>query len=188
MSSSGDDKASRDQILLFHREEILDDIERVLVESTHPQVVSLSAAALEALSAARAGLSGPCQAFCAAILTSILEDHYGYPSHADARRRFERETLATAGLSSQRRVVVQQALVKAFLNSAHLPDPDVFNRHVTVHSISDSQLSEANSLTALMLVAGAVRELQEVYLVSERGFAVTPRFERFQVPVPISAA
>jgi hypothetical protein len=174
------DRHGREAVLLERRDQILEDVEAALSVSTHPEVSALHTTAIEALAAIRAGLVGPGQVCCAAILTSILEDHYGFDNHAEARRSFAGENLSTARFSAQRRVTVQQALIKAFLNSSRLSGEDVFNRHLSVHRISRTQLNEVNALSALMLAVAAICELQECYRLGEFGFSVTPGLKRPQ--------
>jgi hypothetical protein len=54
-----------------------------------------------------------------------------------------------------------------------------FNRHLSAHGVDPRQFREAHALEGLMLLAGVLRELHEVYRVAERGFGPSPRLTRY---------
>lgn len=170
-------KEERDAVLVRNSDRILASVERVLVEVAHPQLRFLRESAIEAVHAARAGYFGASQALSAAILTGVLEEHYGF-SFGLARKAFEAEPPASAGLWSHRRALVQRAIQLSILRSDSRSADGGFNRHITGHGSDLEHLSEPHSLEALMLVGGTLRELQVVYRVAECGFAPTPQLER----------
>lgn len=175
VGASGKDE--RDAVLVRNSDRILASVERVLAEVAHPRLRFLRESAIEAVHAARAGYFGASQALSAAILTGVLEEHYGF-SFGLARKAFEAEPPASAGLWSHRRALVQRAIQLSILRSDSRSAEGGFNRHITGHGGDLEHLSEPHSLEALMLVGGTLRELQVVYRVAECGFAPTPQLER----------
>ena len=159
-------KEDRDAVLVRNSDPILTSIERVVAEVVHPELRLLRESVIEAVHTARAGYFGASQALSAAILTSVLKEHYGF-SFRLARRAFDTEPPAAADIWSHRRALVQRAIQLSILNShKHSPDGG-FNRHITGHGSDLNHLSEPHSLEALMLVGGTLRELQVVYRIAE---------------------
>jgi hypothetical protein len=171
------DKEDRDAVLVRNSDRILTSIERVLAEVMHPQLGLLRESTIEAVHTARAGHFGASQALSATILTSVLEEHYGL-KFGPARKTFDAEPPAAAGIWSHRRALVQRAIGLSILNSHRRSADGGFNRHITGHGSDLRHLCEPHSLEALMLTGGAVRELQVIYRVAECGFAPTPHLER----------
>lgn len=171
-------KEDRDAVLVRNSDRILTSVERVVSEVAHPQLRLLRDSAIEAVHTARVGHFGASQTLSAAILTSVLEEHYGF-SFSLARKTFDAEPPAAAGMWSHRRALVQRAIQLSILNSHNRSPDGGFNRHITGHGSDLNHLSEPHSLEALMLVGGTLRELQVVYRVAECGFAPSPRLERY---------
>ena len=132
----------------------------------------------EALSAYRAKLIKPAQSLAATILSGVVEDHYGFDEFSSARSAFERESADARGRWSVRRTAVQEAIRIAILKSNRRPPGAGFNRHLSVHGVSEEQFTPAHALAGLMLVGGALRELHEIYRVTERGFGPSPRLDQ----------
>lgn len=172
-------KAERDQVILANADAILNSIDTVLSEATHPEIESTTAAAREAAASYRAGHAMAAQSLAAAVLGEVLENHLGFDAFSSARRAFEKEPNADSTLWSFRRVSVQAALHAAILRSEEQSANLGFNRHLSVHGVSDRQFTDAHSLSALMLVAGALRELHEMYRLGERGYACLPGLAQF---------
>lgn len=170
-------KKERDAVLLANSELILASIAEVLDEATHPQLTTNTAAAREALDAYRAGFPGPAQSHAATILSGVVEDHYGWKL-GEAASAFEQEASGEVGLWSLRRTMIQEAVRTAILNYSKRPHEPGFNRHLSVHGVSEQQFTPAHALQGLMLVAGALRELHEIYRVAERGFGPSPRLDQ----------
>jgi hypothetical protein len=165
-------KAARDAVLIDYNDEILDSIEARLVEVMHPELAGLQRLAAEAAKAARLGVPSPAQALAAAVISAIVHDHYGF-SFGSARREFETEPPTTAGFWSHRRALIQHSLQHAILKSDDRPADGGFNRHLSSHGTMPSHYGEAHAIEALLLMTGALRELEESYLVAERGFAIS---------------
>lgn len=171
-------KESRDGVLLRHTDSIVEDIESVLKEVTHPQLGELPCAIAEAVDAFHDGYTKASQALSAAALTGMVQDHYGFKKLSDARDAFEAEPPHSADSWYFRRSAIQWLVRDAILKSEDLPASSGFNRNLSVHRVDSEQCTKANALAALMLVTGALRELQEIYLIGERGIAVTPRLKQ----------
>jgi hypothetical protein len=171
-------KEERDQVLIANSDSILDDIEHVVAEVNNPQLLELRSGAEEAVSAFEGGLCMASQAMSAAVITAVLEDHYGFKRFDEARRVFDTEHPNTASVWSSRRIAVQWAIRQAILGPHQRPVDGGFSRHLTAHSVNRTQYNEPNALNALLLAAGSLRELQEIYCVGKRGFAVTAHLQR----------
>ncbi len=172
-------KEDRDKILLANAEEILDAVELTLSEATHPQLEVTVAGARAALAAQRAGFGGPAQSHTASVLGEVIEGHYGFDDFGDARRAFKRELPTAAGLWSVRRATVQQAILMAIIQSKYRVPDAGFNRHLSAHGVDPRQFCEPHAIEGLMLLAGAVRELHEIYRVADRGFGPSPRLDQY---------
>lgn len=175
------DRDRRDAVLLANEDGILTAVDSTLALVAHPQLRDLRLSVAEAALALRADLGRASQALSAAAITSILEGHYGF-GFGGARQAFEEEGPASAGLWSARRVWVQASLHRAILRADQVPAEGGFNRHATAHNVEDGQYSRVNSIVGLLLATGALRELQEMYRVGERGFAPTPHLHRLASP------
>jgi hypothetical protein len=166
------DKATRDAILVDYKDQTLDSIDARLVEVMHPELAELRRLAAEAAKAARLDLPGPAQALAATVISAIVNDHYGF-SFGLARREFETEPPTTAGFWSHRRALIQCSLQHAILKSDDRPADGGFNRHLSSHGSMPSHYGEGHAIEALLLMTGALRELEESYLIAERGFAIS---------------
>jgi hypothetical protein len=172
------DKATRDAVLVDCRAEILDSLDARLAEVMHPELAGLRALAAEAAQAARFGVPAAAQALAAAVISGIVNDHYGL-SFGSAREEFEIEAPATAGFWSHRRTLVQRSLQLAILKSGNRPADGGFNRHLSSHGSDPSHYGEVHAIEALLLMTGALRELEESYLIAELGFAASAPLRDF---------
>jgi len=166
------DKAARDAVLVDCKPEILDSIDRRLDEVAHSELAGLRALAAEAAQAARVGVPAAAQALAAAVISAIVNDHYGF-SFGSARKEFETEPPAAAGFWSHRRALIQRSLQLSIVRSRDRPVDGGFNRHLSSHCSDPCHFGEAHAIEALLLVTGALRELEESYLVAELGFAAS---------------
>lgn len=172
-------REAREEVLLAGSAAILDSIDRALAEATHPRLEVSVLAAREAVAAHRAGFARAAQSLTATLLGDVVEGHFGFDGFGEARRSFERESQGPVGLWSARRTAVQEALRMAILQSRFRAPGEGFNRHLSAHGVDPRQFCEVHALEGLMLLAGVLRELHEVYRVAERGFGPTPRLSRF---------
>jgi hypothetical protein len=172
-------KEDRDTVLLTNAAQILDAVDQALAEATHPRLGATVAAAREALAAQRAGFTNPAQSHCASVLGEVIDRHFGFAKFVDARIAFESEPARAAGLWSFRRASIQEAILVAIRGSEHRAPDSGFNRHLSAHGVDPLQFREPHALEALMLLAGAIRELHEIYRVAERGFGPSPRLSEY---------
>jgi hypothetical protein len=163
-------KAARDQELVHNADSILEDIEGAGEEVLSPHLADLKAGLAQGVDAFRLGLSMPAQAMSAAIVTTILEGHYGFERFGQARRAFGEEHPDEVGLWSSRRASIHWGLRTAILNKQQRPTDGGFSRHSTAHDVGGGQYSQSKALEALLLAAGSLRELQETYWLAERGY------------------
>jgi hypothetical protein len=172
------DKESRDEVLLTSAERILDSVLARTDEVNHPELAGLRELAVEAVETHRSGFFAASQTLAAAILTGVIEDHYGFRFVA-AREAFDAEPPARAGLWSHRRALVQRAIQIAIVPSKFRREESGFNRHLTSHGTDTAHYEEARAIEALMLMAASLRELNETYRIAEMGFGASPRLEKY---------
>jgi hypothetical protein len=170
------DKHARDEVLLLHSNRILNSVAARMEEVTRAELERLRDMAVEAVEAHRSGYFAASQTLSAAIVTAVIEDHYGF-KFVTARAAFGAEAPETAGLWSHRRALVQRALHIAIENSWLRTPESGFNRHLTSHGSEPCHYSEIHAIEALLLMAGSLRELNETYRLAEMGFGVSPRLQ-----------
>lgn len=164
IDSDGD--AERESVLIGHEAEVLEDVGAALALATHTELGASPAVAREALGAYEAGCRRASQTLSGSLLTAVLDENFGQRNFADARTRFQRDHPDYVGMSVFRLAAVQQSIANAITPTRE--NPPGFNRHATAHSIATTQFTDANALTALMLLAGVLRELHEAYLSLDR--------------------
>jgi hypothetical protein len=151
----------RDAVLLASADQVLNDVQQVLRDVHHSQLERLVQVANEATGAYRAGYQLASQSLAAAAITSLIAEQIGEPSFELARARFDKRQPRNVGLDEFRWAAVERCL-RAAITQTWKADPG-FNRHGTGHGVSDSQYTPANGLAALLLLAGSLRGLQELY-------------------------
>jgi hypothetical protein len=181
------DKVARDAVLVDCKAEILDSVDARLAEVMHPELAGLRALAAEAAQAARVDVPSAAQALAAAVISAVVNDHYGF-SFGSAREKFETESPKAAGFWSHRRALIQRSLQLAILKSRDRPADSGFNRHLSSHGSDPSHYGEAHAIEALLLMAGALRELEESYLIAELGFAASAPLQDYAASRPAGAA
>jgi hypothetical protein len=151
--------AEREQVLVSHRSDVLDDVIAMIEEASVCAVPAQSEAreqAREAVEAARAGLDRAAQTLFAAALGHVLEGALGFVRPGAAYKAFKGKDLNEALIVELRLVCLQLATVNALINT--VDGPVGFNRHGTQHGAPE-HLSEPAMLGAALLVAGWLREL-----------------------------
>lgn len=174
-----DSKQDRDEVLLANTARILDAVDEALTEAEHPRLEVTVAAAREALEAQRAGFTKAAQSLTASVLSEVVQEHFGFDRFGNARDAFESEPASAARLWSLRRTAVQGAIHVAIMQSDDRPPDAGFNRHLSAHGVDPCQFCDPHALEGLMLLAGAIRELHEIYRVAEWGFGPSPKLSRF---------
>ncbi len=168
---TADDTPAREQVLIAHDDEILDDLTAALAEVTHPDLQHLPTAAEQAINAYRDGHHGPAQSHAAATLSGIVHRHFAYRKFADARVRFERDHPDDVGLAQLRMTTLLRVFGRTITHTKYAQPG--FNRHATLHEIPGDQHTPAHALTALLLLVGLLRELDEWFTRRDAQNAIT---------------
>jgi hypothetical protein len=153
----------RKQILLRSEGEIIAILDDLLAKIQNDDFVEVANSAREALEVYRGGHFRAAQTLSAATLSTIVHDLLGHRHARDARRAFRRDFSPDAvGLRLYRLAVILDAASTALTgyDAVGSQRRQTFNRAETVHRVLPPQHSQVNSLTALMLVATLIFELQ----------------------------
>jgi hypothetical protein len=168
------ERDDRDTVLVSNEMEILDDLTSALAQATSVELTDLVESAEEAVAAYRAGLPRASQALAGAAITTVLADHFGEDNFAEARKRLTPPGTVTVDLRVARRAMIEWCLLAAIALS-YSEAPPGFNRHVTAHRVGHEQYTDANALAGLMLLAGLLREVHEVYSIGDHGIPLRLR-------------
>lgn len=164
------DIEARKFALLGMEGEVLADLGRALAGAKRERLAGLVLAAREVVETYRSGHWMAAQALAAASLSTVIHAHFGL-TFGEAKRMFER----TADPEEQELLEWRMDAVTGAIRRA-LDDykPMVgeaaphFNRHATAHRVEAPQYSEANSLSAAMLLVCVVCELEWIAATIER--------------------
>lgn len=143
------------------RDEVLGDLENALDEAKGAEVVGHADAcwfATEAIAAERDGHSGAAQAVAASGLGPILHRAFGFEQLDGAYRKFNQTDMEEATLRLMKVSLLQLCTARTLTDPDRVTAPG-FYRHPTQHG-ERPYFSSANSLAALMLLVGWVRELK----------------------------
>lgn len=153
----------RDEVLRNSSTKILDDCAKALDEIVGTNITSLVPFAKEAIDAARAGAWSPCQAMSAAILTTILHRQMGFKrlSEARAELNFNPDEALTGFIRYAFIVTCIPWSLLSFDAVNGDPIPTDFNRHASVHEVSNEQYTHRNGLIALIMTVALLREIHE---------------------------
>lgn len=150
------DAPARQQVLLNHREEILEDC-RDLLSDLGGELVKQC---LDAIYAFADGHFSAAQSHAAGVITSILEVIPARP-----RRRFAKKPLDSLPITNLRLWLALQPVEHALVSwkpNRGVPPPDQFSRHATGHGVGQTGVfSECRSLGALMLATSLTRQFHE---------------------------
>lgn len=157
----------RDSVLVAAEVDIFDDFAAQLREVAHPGLDHVPKLAAEAIAAHRDGHHAPAQALAAAALSRVVHANFGYKRFADARIRFERDDpLHGVELPLFRISALMQTFGRALHHTDHAAPG--FNRHASTHAIAEDQYTEANSIAAMLLLVGLLRELDYLFEQEDR--------------------
>jgi hypothetical protein len=165
-----DDLATKGALLLAAEAQILDDLDLELRAIDQHQLPIFADAACQAWEAQASGLFVASQALSAALLSALSHGRGPLPlkSLGAARVRFEQLDIEEAGAREIRFIAVAQAVGAALKNfPPDDPTPGLFNRHAAAHGLTTDQYNRLNSLTALMLSCGWLRELLWLMRIAE---------------------
>ena len=171
------DAYTRRQLLVAHRDEVLDDCITVLEECTpllKDSTSDLPTMCLEwvkesneAARVLKAGFSGPAQSHASNVIEGIIP----YMSRFTSGRRSRKETFRRAkqkfddetSIVLLMHVLALHPLDRAYKNwkaDKKQPPPDHFARHPTVHGVGHPNVfNEDNALIAVMLATSLTRQL-----------------------------
>ena len=171
------DADSRREILLSHRDEILEDCVTVLdeikpllndcVSVLSPMCLEWAKESGEAARALQTGLVGPAQSHAANVTDSIVPHMSWFlgdkPKRDHAIKRANEDVDDVASLTLLMNHLALRPLVCAYLRwypGTDQPPPDQFARHVTVHGVGHPNVfNEYNALLAVMLAVSLTRQL-----------------------------
>ena len=156
------------ETLVDHAAETLADIDACLAEVTLPELNEPRRFGLKAR-AAYDDHPEAAQALAASTLTTVIHNHLGKEHLSDARAQFSDWENAPYWLV--RMMLVGVAVAKTLepnFPQRGDPAPNYFNRHTAAHGVSLAQYNRAHSLSALMALAGLLRELHELLSASDK--------------------
>jgi len=156
-----EDREGQLRVLELRRTEVLEDLETALGEAREPEIVGHGDAcdfAADALAAERDGHSAAAQALTAAGLGPIVHGTLGFERLGGAYKRFSKTDMDEATLRLMKMSLLQLCTAKALTDTDRVEGAG-FYRHATQHG-DRSFFNPANSLSALLLLVGWVRELK----------------------------
>lgn len=154
-------REDRIRLLLENREDILSDCLVCLADIDHPMLAFICDSIGEAVDAARAGHWRASQALATTALDTGVVRILGLTA-AEAKKKLviDLKNEPLWGLRFALAVAAIPPALETFdPNSSVIPKK--FNRHATVHALSEEQYSVSNSLIALMLATSCTREWQD---------------------------
>jgi hypothetical protein len=149
----------RGAVLSASRADVLNDVREILSAASTtaaPIQQDLHRLATSACLAAIDGHDDAAQALAAAGLGSVIHDVLGHQRFAPARAQMATHDLQEAAIDEVRYLTLRRATANAITPTRE--SPEGFNRHGTLHG-NLSAYNEATMLSAVLLLAGWVREL-----------------------------
>jgi hypothetical protein len=157
---AADSHEARCEILLEHREEIVEDVEQVLSEIQRSDLGSIVTAGFEAIKTYRDGHPAPAQTYAAAVIGEVIHGPLGYETFGEVKQQFrDTDPVHDVGYRDFPLFAVGRALARTL--DRFKDAGDGFNRNLTQHRIGAPH-SEANLLMVLLLLAGLLREVERV--------------------------
>lgn len=154
------DADARRTLLAEHADDVLDDCAEMIGEVDHAALTAQRARLLEAVAAHQAGLHGPAQAMSAVVVTDLLQHVYRHGRlykvrSSPLRLKEDDEQL----LRDLKVAILVEAAVVAVANEGDVPPgAPTFNRHMSLHRVSDAAYSLPQALMALLLATGLLVE------------------------------
>lgn len=155
---------SAHSILLAHRDEVLEDASAVLDQGAVPDFARERDAMRDVIAAMRAGNHRAAQALAAAVFTStchVLFNHGGTGAIAKNMRATDPMDAAIAQLRIRCIFMTSATALEKFNPVAAKPAFRHFNRHSSLHRITEEQYNEGAALGSIVLVAALLREVDE---------------------------
>lgn len=155
-----DGHEARCEILLEHREEVVEDVEQVLSEIERSDLGSIVTAGFEAIKTYRDGHPAPAQTYAAAVIGEVIHGPLGYETFGEVKQQFrDTDPLHDVGYRDFPLFAVGRALARTL--DRFKDAGDGFNRNLTQHRIGAPH-TEANLLMVFLLLAGLLREVERV--------------------------
>ena len=165
------DPDDREQLLLGHQAELVDDALEAMQAVKHESLVYLASCVSEVAESIRSGHYRAAQSLAASVLTEILQGFLRFKTLAEAKDESSVD-LEEATISEFRYKLIVSTIPEAlrgFRRHQGDPVPTRFNRHAVAHTADPIQFTSTNALIGLMLVAALVRECQELF---DRGLMI----------------
>lgn len=156
-------------VLVAHRDDVLDDAEVCVADVHRPELQLMRLGVEQSINALRESHVWAAQALASSVFTS--EAHtllkYGLKS---IRKQMADEHPKDAGISQLRLRTIFLAGAKALEDFDPTGERGAaeFNRHNSAHRITAEQWNDANALSAIMLAAAFLREIEYWYPVLVR--------------------
>ena len=160
------DASATTSVLVENSGDVLDDVVACLDAIEGTELGDESNATRQAINAFRDGHPEAAQALASSAFTSAAHVAFATSRTRKIRAEMAEEDPAEAGFSQIRIRTIYAAGASAF--DGFRPDTASprhfrFNRHNTAHRITREQFTHGNALTAIMLCAGLMRELDYWY-------------------------
>lgn len=153
------DLGARTRLLVDSRTLLIEDMNECLEGMSHPDSSAYRRAASLAIRAFDGGHVQAAQALAAAVISAIINGGFRL-SFRKAEARFRGDPKEES-LGAFREQAVYNMVARSLQQYyAHMDDPvpPFFSRHATIHSFSEEQYNEVNSLASLLLVVAFVKE------------------------------
>lgn len=162
-----DDHASRIQVLLDHREEIVADCRQVLDQVAHEDLAGQTLLARRAADALADGHHEAAQALAVVVTETAVVHTLGHGGtkgqYAAVQQQvgFDPETVAYTRVRLEAALAPLGSFFTGWFPNAGTPAPKTLSRHVSVHQADPAHYTEGHGLTAVMLAVSILRGLQE---------------------------
>jgi hypothetical protein len=166
--AAGND-AELDAVLIHHADEILDDVEAVLVQATHPTIAGHQSLALEAIANFRDGRPASAQAVAGTVITNLVTVTLGM-RFDQARELWQDQVPEHAALSEFRMRTILWSLGRSIHHTKYAPPG--FNRHSAIgHAGLGDHSNRTHALQAVLLLGAVLRELHWFYTAQDKAAA-----------------
>lgn len=162
------DRSARVEILVFHRDDLIDDCRQVLAAVHTKTLGGQLPLAMRSVDALEAGHYEAAQALAVVVTETAVAR-----AISDKYEEVKRQVLFDPELVPYTQLRLRAALapIGSFYTSWHvgsaLPPPEALSRHVTVHQADHGHYTEGNAVVAILLAASVLRALQELQDLAE---------------------
>ena len=150
----------RGKYMLSVSEEIIADIQDCLNAIEGEIYFPRNTAILQSIIAYESGAHWPAQSFAAVVISVILQEDLEYLKLSEARNDMSGKDALGSLLNMVGQIAVESTIA---INLAQYfpgdPMPEYFNRHATIHSLSNLQYTRLNALVAIMNATSLLRQV-----------------------------